>query len=128
MHGVVVQRELRSGDPPDVVAQVWDIDVVPGGAHDRVNGLDGPVGERDGPPIDVRDARQAPDPARADQLEVVLRERVPGHQDVVVRRWRAEVGGMPSDPDDAVAQHAAELVARHRAPLQHTEIRVPLPV
>ena len=123
-----VEAEVWAEHGPGVLVQVGDVELVAGRAHDRVDGLARPVGERDRAVVDPRDRGAADDAAVGDLREVVLAQRQPGDEDVAVGLGRAERGRVPGDPQDALAQHPAQLGAGERAPLEGAERRVPLPV
>ena len=128
MQRALVEGEVGAEHGPYVVVQVWDVDVVAGCAHDRVDGLDRAVDEGDGAAVDRSDRRTADDAAVRDLREVVLTQRKSRREDVAVRLGRSERGGVAGDAQDPVAERAAELLAREQAPLERPERRVPLPV
>ena len=130
---VRVQRALVEGDVwaehgPHVVVQIWDVDVVAGRAHDRIDGLDRAVDEGDGTAVDRSDRRTAEDAAVRDLREVVLTQRKSRGEDVAVRLGRSECGGVADDAQDPVAERAAQRLAREQAPLERPKRGVPLPV
>ena len=130
---VGMQRALIEGDVgaehgPHLIVQVWDVHLVAGRAHDRIDGLDRAVDEGDGAAVDRGDRRTADDAAIRDLREVVLTQGEPRGEDVAVRLGRPGRGGVAGDAQDPVAKRAAQRLAREQAPLQRPECRVPLPV
>jgi hypothetical protein len=116
----VVQRELRTGRPPNLVGKVRQMQVVARRADDRVDDLRRPVRERHRAPVDVGNRRAARDPAVSDQGQIVLRERVARNEDVVVGSRCAEVGGVSGHPDHTLSkQLQTPRCSRSRASSRH---------